>query len=125
MLPNKLDRSRSDEKGVPGKITGVTTIDSAGVIETITAVYKREIPLVSRLYTAEKSDTFTIDFSECNEKEGYAARDVYDDMRSVEKAPGLAVGAYTCLLVSGIGFVLWLAYPFAGDVSLMGLNFNP
>jgi len=112
----------SDEKGVPRKIAGVTTIDKAGVIETITSVYKREIPLVKRLHAVEKGDTFTLDFSDFNEKEGYAPRDVYDDMRSVEKASGLAAGAHKYLLMVGAVAVLWFTYTAFNDISMMGLN---
>lgn len=113
----------SDEKGVPRKITGVTHIDKDGVIEKITPVYKRETPLVARLYAAEKGDVFDIDFAEFNRNEGYKAREVYDDMRTVEKASGLAAGAQKYLLVLGAVALLWFTYTVLHDVSLMELNF--
>lgn len=114
----------SDEKGVPRKITGVTDIDNEGVIETIAPVYKRETPLVNRLYAAEKGDVFDIDFTEFNRKEGYKAREVYDDMRTVEKASGLASGAGKYLLMLGAVALLWFTYTVSNDISIMGLNFT-
>ena len=114
----------SDEKGEPRKIIGITDIDKEGVIDTITPVYKRETPLVKRLYAAEKGDVFDIDFTEFNRKEGYKAREVYDDMRTVEKASGLAAGTQKYLLLSGAVALLWFTYTVLNDISLMGLNFT-
>lgn len=113
----------SDEKGRPRKITGVTHLDKEGAIETITPVYKRETPLVNRLYLAEKGDVFDIDFTEFNRREGYKAREVYDNMRTVEKASGLAAGVKKYLLILGAVALLWFTYTVLHDVSLMELNF--
>ncbi len=114
----------SDEKGLPRKITGITHIDEEGVIEAIVPVYRRETPLVKRLYAAEKGDVFEIDFSEFNRQEGYQAREVYDDMRTVEKVSGLAAGAWKYLLLLGAVALLWLAYTAFNDISIMELNFT-
>lgn len=114
----------SDEKGVPRKITGITTIDPEGVIATITPVYKREAPLVDRLYSAEKGEIFEIDFTGFNDQQGYAPRDAYDDMRAVEKAGGLAANTRKYLLLLGAVALLWFTYTALNDVSLMELNFT-
>lgn len=114
----------SDENGKPRKINGITHLDKEGVIETITPVYKRETPLVNRLYAAEKGDVFDIDFTVFNRKQGYKAREVYDDMLSVEKASGLAAGTQKYLLLLGAVALLWFTYTVLNDISLMGLNFT-
>lgn len=114
----------SDEEGKPRKINGITRLDKEGVIEAITPVHKRETPLVNRLYIVEKGDVFDIDFTEFNRKQGYKAREVYDDMRTIEKASGLASGVQKYLLLLGAVALLWFTYTVFNDISLMGLNFT-
>ncbi len=113
----------SDEQGMPRKVNGVTDIDEEGVIEAIHSVYKRETPLVERLYAAEKGDRFTIDFTEFNQREGYKSRQVHRDMQTREQVAGLATNTRKYLLVVGAVALLWFTYTALTDVSMMELNF--
>lgn len=113
----------SDEKEVPRKVSGVTDIDSDGVIEAIHPVYKRETPLVERLYAAEKGDQFTIDFSEFNRREGYKPRQVQRDMQTKQQVADLASNTRKYLLFAGAVALLWFTYTAVTDVSIMELNF--
>ncbi|MEZ5536029.1 MAG: hypothetical protein R3F02_10435 [Thiolinea sp.] len=113
----------TDEKDIPRKVNAITDINQNGEIDEIYAVHKRETPLVERLRSTEKGDTFSIDFTEFNKREGYQARDVYHDMRTKERAAGLADSTRRYLWALGAVALLWFTYTALNNVSMMELNF--
>ncbi|MGB0845950.1 MAG: hypothetical protein ACPGSM_04455 [Thiolinea sp.] len=112
----------SDEKGLPRKITAITDIDDKGVIDNMQAVYKREIPLVERLHSSEKGESFTIDFSIYNQQQNYAPREAYNNMRTQEKAAGFGAIATKAALAVGALAAVWFTYAAVSDVSQMSLK---
>jgi hypothetical protein len=92
------------------KVNGVTTLDKAGAIESVRSIYAREIPLVDELLLHNEGDTFTIDFSEFNQLQGYVEREMYLDMQHCERLSGLSRRTWRIVAVLTMLVVLWLGW---------------
>ncbi len=92
------------------KVNGVTTLDKAGAIESVRSIYARETPLVDELLCHHEGDTFTIDFAEFNQLQGYVEREIYLDMRHCEHLSGLSRRILRILAVLTLLLVLWLSW---------------
>ena len=112
----------SDEQGLPRKVNAITDIAANGVVDKMRPVYKRETPLVERLHYLNEGQTFTLDFSGYNQQENYAPREIYTNMRSIEKVGSLATGFTRVVMLGGLLLVCWLAYGLFTDVMQMQLN---
>ncbi|MEZ5478013.1 MAG: hypothetical protein R3E95_11195 [Thiolinea sp.] len=113
----------SDERGMPRKVAAITSLDEQGVIETVQAVYRREIPLVERLQHTDKGSQFSIDFSRFNQDQNYLPREAYRNLRNQEKTAGLSAQVIRVLLALGTVALLWFAYTVFMDVMQMNANF--
>ena len=112
----------ADERGLSRKVNAITDIDANGVIQKMRPVYKRETPLVERLHYVNEGQRFSLNFSAYNKQENYAPREVYTNMRSIEKVGSLAKGVSRFIMLAGLLLVCWLAYGLFNDVMQMQLN---
>ena len=92
------------------KVNGVTTLDNAGLVDSVRSIYAREIPLVDELLLHDSGDNFTIDFSEFNQQQGYVERDMYLDMQNCEQLSNLSRRTWRVIAVVVLLVVLWLSW---------------
>jgi len=92
------------------KVNGVTTLDNAGLVDSVRSIYAREIPLVDELLLHDSGDSFTIDFSEFNQQQGYVERDMYLDMQNCEQLSNLSRRTWRVIAVVVLLVVLWLSW---------------
>ncbi|UOG91058.1 MAG: hypothetical protein L3K52_12715 [Candidatus Thiothrix sulfatifontis] len=92
------------------KVNGVTTLDNAGLVDSVRSIYAREIPLVDELLLHDTGDSFTIDFSEFNQQQGYVERDMYLDMQNCEQLSNLSRRTWRVIAVAVLLVVLWLSW---------------
>lgn len=92
------------------KVNGVTTLDNTGLVDSVRSIYAREIPLVDELLLHDSGDSFTIDFSEFNQQQGYVERDMYLDMQNCEQLSNLSRRTWRVIAVVVLLVVLWLSW---------------
>lgn len=92
------------------KVNGVTTLDNAGLVDSVRSIYAREIPLIDELLLHDTGDSFTIDFSEFNQQQGYVERDMYLDMQNCEQLSNLSRRTWRVIAVVVLLVVLWLSW---------------
>lgn len=96
------------------KVNGVTTLDNAGLVDSVRSIYAREIPLIDELLLHDAGDSFTIDFSEFNQQQGYVERDMYRDMyrdmQNCEHLSNLSRRTWRVITVVVLLVVLWLSW---------------
>ncbi len=92
------------------KVNGLTTLDNAGLVDSVRSIYAREIPLVDELLLHDAGDSFTIDFSEFNQQQGYVERDMYLDMLNCEQLSNLSRRTWRVIAVVVLLVVLWLSW---------------
>lgn len=100
----------SDEFGRERKVSGVTTLDRDGRINSARSIYKREEPLVAELLLRNKGETFTIDFTAFNEANAFMSREAYANLQRYERLSSLGHRAWRVLAVVGVVAVLWLGW---------------
>lgn len=92
------------------KVNGVTSLDSTGFVDAVRPIYAREIPLIDELLRHNEGDTFSIDFSEFNQQQGYVEREIYLDMQSCEHFSTLSRRTWRVIAVVIVLIVLWLSW---------------
>lgn len=92
------------------KVNGVTTLDNAGLVDSVRSIYARETPLVDELLLHDAGDSFTIDFSEFNQQQGYVERDMYLDMQNCAHLSTLSRRTWRVIAVLGLLVILWLSW---------------
>jgi hypothetical protein len=110
----------SDESGRERKVSGVTTLDRDGRINSARSVYKREEPLVAELLLRNKGETFTIDFTAFNEANAFMTREAYANMYRHERLASLGQQVWRVLAVLGVVAVLWLGWTLFVSMNELG-----
>ena len=109
-----------DETERPRKVTALTQLDAAGVIENAKPVYHRETPLVEQLLNVCEGESFSIDFTSFNTAQQYAPR---ARLQSA-KASGdvLPLFLFRLMAVMGLLSALWMIWSFIESVATFARN---
>ena len=109
-----------DEAERPRKVTALTQLDDAGVIENAKPVYYRETPLVEQLLNVCEGESFSIDFTSFNTAQQYAPR---------APMPAVAINAdvlplflLRLMALMGLLSVLWMFWSFIEAVATFARN---
>ncbi|OQX12033.1 MAG: hypothetical protein BWK73_15955 [Thiothrix lacustris] len=92
------------------RVNGVTTLDNAGLVDSVRSIYAREIPLIDELLRHDEGDSFSIDFSEFNQQQGYVEREMYLDMQHCEHLSTLSRRTWRVIAVVVLLVVFWLSW---------------
>ena len=110
-----------DEAERPRKVTALTQLDAAGIIENAKPVYHRETPLVEHLLNAGEGECFSIDFSSFNTTQQYLPRAPVG-LAAPHAAPLMSLFLYRLLLGLGVFSALWLIWSFIESVATFARN---
>ena len=91
------------------KVNGISVLDKNGLIESVRSIYTREAPLVEELLV-HHGDSFSIDFTDFNQVQGYINREMYVNMQKCERLSGMTNRLWRALAVAGILVVLSLSW---------------
>ncbi len=92
------------------KVNGISVLDKNGLIESVRSIYTREAPLVEELLVHHEGDSFSIDFTDFNQVQGYINREMYVNMQKCEHLSGMTNRLWRALAVAGILVVLSLGW---------------
>ena len=112
-----------DEAERPRKVTALTQLDAAGVIENAKPVYHRETPLVEQLLNVCQGESFTIDFTSFNTAQQYAPRLCLQTTGSVGNTGDmLPLFLFRVMAALGLLSVLWMFWSFIESVATFARN---
>lgn len=92
------------------KVNGISILDKNGLIESVRSIYTREAPLIEALLARHEGDSFSIDFTDFNQVQGYINREMYVNMQKCEHLSGMTNRLWRALAVAGILVVLSLSW---------------
>ncbi|WP_028487602.1 hypothetical protein [Thiothrix lacustris] len=101
-------RDNADER--LRKVSGISTLDKNGLIESVRSIYTREAPLVEELLLCQEGDTFSIDFSDFNQAQGYINREMYANMQKCERLSCMVGKLWRVLAVMALLVILSLVW---------------
>jgi hypothetical protein len=110
----------TDEAERPRKVTALTHLDQAGVIENAKPVYHRETPLVEQLLNVCEGESFSIDFTSFNTAQQYAPRASLQLVSTHSDA--LPLFLFRLMALTGLLSILWMFWNFIESVATFARN---
>ena len=112
-----------DEAERPSKVTALTQLDAAGIIENAKPIYHRETPLVEQLLNVCQGESFTIDFTSFNTAQQYAPRLCLQTTGSVGNTGDmLPLFLFRVMAALGLLSVVWMFWSFIESVATFARN---
>jgi hypothetical protein len=112
-----------DEAERPRKVTALTQLDAAGIIENAKPIYHRETPLVEQLLNVCQGESFTIDFTSFNTAQQYAPRLCLQTTGSVGNTGDmLPLFLFRVMAALGLLSVVWMFWSFIESVATFARN---
>ena len=112
-----------DEAERPRKVTALTQLDAAGIIENAKPIYHRETPLVEQLLNVCQGESFTIDFTSFNTAQQYAPRLCLQTTGSVGNTGDmLPLFLFRVMAALGVLSVVWMFWSFIESVATFARN---
>ena len=112
-----------DEAERPRKVTALTQLDAAGIIENAKPIYHRETPLVEQLLNVCQGESFTIDFTSFNTAQQYAPRLCLQTTGSVGNTGDmLPLFLFRVMAALGLLSVVWMFWSFIESVATFASN---
>lgn len=101
-------RDNADER--LRKVSGISTLDKNGLIESVRAIYTREAPLIDALLLRQEGDSFSIDFTGFNQAQGYINREMYANIQKCERLSCMVGKLWRVLAVMALLVILSLVW---------------